>query len=265
MKSIIDTRTINFEFDKWYRITVILDFNNFKLFIQNDKIRQHKLIFKKQILELNRGTLAFATNGNSNFYINGITIDKDNLNKKSDFKDNKRSWQRLLKLLSLRERKIYCRELFDNQLDEIHRCMELRFYCQIKCDNIIPREENILNFACFNDCVRSSNQVKNYALLPIVKSVSKTNVWIPKPHDKCDFKPYGNNFFRMCVIKKVTVTASPDKYIVEVLYRDYDRNILMAQVKFPGPELFQCGTVLSKRNDCFLVTKKRNKYKKTIN
>lgn len=246
------------QFYNWYRITVILDFNKLKFYIQNDKIREHKLIFKRQILELNKGSLGFATNGNSNFYLNGISIQKNDINKKSEFKDNKRSWQGLLKQLSPKERKIFCRELFDNSSDEVQRCMEIRFYCQIKCDNIIPREENILNFACFNDCIRTSQG--NIGFLSKNKKIFSNILWNPKSHDKCDFKPHGSNFFRMGVIKKAT--GEYPNIIVEVLYRDYDRNILSALVKFPNKDLLQCGSVLTRRNDCHLPQKKRNKNRK---
>jgi len=62
--------------------------------------------------------------------------------------------------------------------------------------------ENILNYSCQKDCVRSSNILENKK--DEMSKLSKSGLWIPKPGDKCDYKPGGENSFRMCVIKNVT-------------------------------------------------------------
>jgi len=47
----------------WYRVQVDYNFQDIKMTIQSDEIREHKVIFKRRLFGLHRGTIGFATRG----------------------------------------------------------------------------------------------------------------------------------------------------------------------------------------------------------
>jgi len=258
---VVDAKTMKLLLDKWYRIQIVLEFDQVKMFIQNDKIRENKLIFNKEILGLSRGGLGFATNGNSRFFVNGVKVDDYNQFRKEIYPDNKRSWNNLLKHLGIKDRKIYCRDVFDNEKVEVERCMDPHFYCQIRCDEIVPTNENILNFACFNDCVRTSNLELANKMKNSLKNIVGSHVWTPKKGDKCDYKPKGEEVFRMCTIKSVKKRGE-DLY-VKLSFEGDEVGDGVNDLKFPDSSLKKCGEALSKRNDCQPLKKaKKNKKSK---
>ena len=214
----IDSKTIKILIDKWYRVQIVLEFDEIKVLIQNDKIREKKLIFNKKVEGISRGSLAFATNGNTKFFINGVIVDDYNKYKKELFPDNKRSWNNLMKHLSSKDRKIYCRDIFDNEKEEIQRCIDPHFYCSIRCDELISTVENLLNLSCFNDCVRTSNTELAKKQGQSLKTVMGNHTWIPKQNDKCDYKPNDEEQYRMATIK--SVKRKGDDFIVTVSYNN---------------------------------------------
>ena len=60
---VIDSKNLKLKPDVWFRCAIILDFNSMKFTIQQNNIREIKLVFVKQLTEHNRGTIGFGTNG----------------------------------------------------------------------------------------------------------------------------------------------------------------------------------------------------------
>jgi len=154
---IYDSLTDRLIVDKWYRIKIVQNFDQIKVFIQNDKIRENKMVFNREMVGISRGSVVIANNGNTKFWVSGLTVTDYNVNRKEFYPENRRSWYKILREGSIKDRKIYCRDTFDNDRSEVDRCLEPHFYCQIRCDDKIPIYENVLNFSCFNDCVRNIN------------------------------------------------------------------------------------------------------------
>ena len=226
-----------------------MNYDHIKVEMQSHRIRQHKTIFNKKIKNgLARGTLAFASKGNTWFYLNGISVDEHNPDKKEKYKNNKRSWHSILKTLRTKQRKIYCYGLFSLMKDEIPRCMEVHNYCRVRCDKMIPTVENILNFSCQRDCVRTANvlESKNNGLALL----KKEGAWVPKKGEKCDFLPPGEKNYRMGVIKEVENKSK--SITVKVQYLIEGTNTAQAQVEFPSDSLKRCGEALTARLDCKL-------------
>jgi hypothetical protein len=246
--SVISIKSSKILIGKWYRIVIYMNYDYIKVRMQSDRIRQHRTIFKTKIKNgLSRGSLAFATRGNNNFFINGISVDEHNPDKKEKFKNNNRSWHSLLKSLRTKQRKIYCYGLFSLMKDEIPRCMEVHNYCRIRCDKMIPTVENILNFSCQRDCVRTANVLENKIGM---KFITKEGEWIPKKGDKCDFQPPGDKNFRMGVVREIENKGN--SLMVKVQYIIDGTNSAKAEVKFPSNSLKKCGEALTARLDCML-------------
>lgn len=51
------------EIKKWYRMEVEYNFNDLRVLIQTQSIREKKVLFQKKIKGHYRGTIGFATNG----------------------------------------------------------------------------------------------------------------------------------------------------------------------------------------------------------
>jgi len=215
--------------------------------MQSHKIRHHKTLFHREVKNgLSRGSLAFASNGNTKFYLNGISISEHKPDRKEKFKNNKRSWYDILKYLKRKQRKIYCFGLFNLMQEEIPRCMEIHNYCRIRCDKHIPLVENILNYSCQRDCVRTSNILENKGDgLP-----KNTGGWVPKKNEKCDYLPKGEKIYRMCFVKEVQKVGGKTKVHIEYLV---DGSMTSkAEVKLPSKNLKRCGEALTARMDCKL-------------
>lgn len=244
--------------NKWYRWQLILNFDLMKLFLQQDKIRENKIIFTQEISSISRGSIAVATNGNRNFYINGIEIDEYNPNKKRKYQDNHRTWFKLLEKVSSRDRKIYCRMTFDNEPTHTTRCMEVHNYCKIRCDELIPPEENIINFACLQDCVRKANSIEAQNDKSSPKIYINNNKWTPKIGEKCDYKPLDTPYILPCIVvslnqKKTLARISCDKISDKVIIN----------VQIPNKNLTECGKLLGDRTDCRQIENKSKSKRKS--
>jgi len=231
--------------DKWYSVAITLNFQKIKVALQSHTIRRFKTIIKFKHLNLARGTIAFASAGNQKFYISGVQIDKYSL-EKDKYKHNHRSWGTILKGLKEKERMIYCKELFNSLRFEVTRCVEIHNYCQLRCDKKFSKVENLLNFACQRDCVKMANIVdsKKDALSDLLKKSG----WIPKKGEKCDYKPKGEDSYRLCLIKDV-VQRGTNKIIV-IQYNPDGNAKIKAEIKWPDKNLNQCGSKLTNRMDC---------------
>jgi hypothetical protein len=244
LTTVIETQSSKMLLDKWYRVSLVLSFNYIKMSIQAGSIWQERLIFSREIDGLSRGTLAFGTTGNRNFFVSGIEVDEYKENKKIFHLNNKRTWTELLKSLSYRERKIHCMEVYDQDIQYIRRCVEVYFYCKLRCDEIIPSVENILNYSCFKDCKQTA-----FNLGKKIQSLDdKTREYIPKANDKVDYKPADSPNFRQAVIKEVKTVK--DKIVVEISYEDQEGKNTITEDNFNGENIKKCGVELSLRNDC---------------
>ena len=59
----IKSRTQRLKLNTWYRITVDCNFDDVKITMQTDNIREHKVLFEQKLEGLHRGTIAFAAKG----------------------------------------------------------------------------------------------------------------------------------------------------------------------------------------------------------
>jgi len=243
---IVNSKTMKILYNKWYRFTIYLHYNSVEIHLQSHIIRAQRKLFKVNLDGLSRGTIGFATRGNSNFFISGIDIEDYHPNRKANYKNNRRSWNSVLKGLKERERKFYCLNLFTEMRDEIDRCKEINNYCQIRCDLIIPPVENILNFSCNRDCVRTSNIV-NSQRNELDRLASD---WMPKKGEKCDFLPQGDKFYRICVIKDVY--KKKGKLVADIVYVEKPGKQYRATVEVGSEKLKRCGEELTARLDCNL-------------
>ena len=234
--------------DKWYRVVITLDFNNIKISLQSHKIRTHKIIFEKNLKSLSRGTLGFATKGNKKFYINGISIDEHKKNNDEKYENNRYSWNDLLRSINKKQRKIYCKELFNYLKDEIERCIEIHNFCQIKCDSYFPRKENILNFSCTRDCVKRANILESNT--DKLSELLKNDIWVPKIKEKCDYRLPGENFYRMGIITEITQIGRKTR--IRLKYMQDGNNYSKAEIFYPNKNLKRCGEELTARTDCMI-------------
>jgi len=62
--TIVESTRRDFEIYKWYRVEVDYNFENIRVKIQTDQIREKKVVFETKMYGLHRGSIGFATNGN---------------------------------------------------------------------------------------------------------------------------------------------------------------------------------------------------------
>lgn len=247
--NMVGAKTVKLLTGKFYRVVIILDYDKIKIKLQSHIIRQHKMLFFKEVLNgLSRGSMGFATRGNSNLYLNGISVDEYKPNRKDKFANNKRSWHSLLKFLRTKQRKIFCNDYFNLMKKEIPRCMEIHNYCRIRCDKLISTVESILNFSCQRDCVRTANTLESKT--DELSRLGKRGQWVPKPKEKIDFLPRGETTFRMAFVK--SIERKEKKLVVTVEYLVDGKNTSVSEVNFPSNNLKRCGQALTARQDCML-------------
>jgi hypothetical protein len=139
--------------------------------------------------------------------------------------------------------------MFNFISSEIQRCVDIRNYCQIRCDQNIPSVENILNYSCSRDCVRRANtkEGKKDKITELARLI-KSSGWKPKKNDKCDFLPERESTYRMCVVRKVRRRGH--KKIVYIKYMKNSLKYKKAKVEYPSERLKKCGRELTARKDC---------------
>jgi len=242
---IIDTKSIRLNVDVWYRVEILMKNDNIIINIQNDIIRENKTYFELKLEQISRGTIAFATNGNNQLFINGIEIDDyiPHAGKKLDDK-NKRSWIDLIKHTDDKNKKKYCQSVYSLR-KEISRCVEPQYYCRLKCDEHIPTIENILNFNCYRSCVKKIKS--NHSEIKIQKTE-----WSPKIGDKIDFLPKKEKEYKPATVASIKVKKvkghSVKTYFIN--YFDNAGNSLKATSPFPDKSIAKCSEKLKVRKDC---------------
>lgn len=244
--SVLQTKQIELKVEMWYRIELLMNNDKITIKIQNDKIRESKVYFEFNAEKISRGTIAIATNGNSDLYVNGIEIDDyiPHASKKINNK-NKRSWIELLKHTDEKTKKKYCQKTFNGESEEITRCMNPQYFCRLKCDDDTPSIENILNFQCYKQCLKKIFSETNHVKI-------QKEVWVPKVHSLVDFLPKNEKHFSPATIESVREKIFKGKTIKTYNVRYYDSagNILVASATYPSSNLFKCGSKLLLRKDC---------------
>jgi len=130
------------------------------------------------------------------------------------------------------------------------RCMRPHIYCRYRCDGLIPKMENILNYNCFSDCI---NQTKLELIGPVNKKPAvpeKVNfmVWKPTLEEKCDYKPSGEATFVPATVKEL---ATIDKrQFAKIEYAVTSGEKRLVNVEYPNVNLLKCGQGLTIRTDC---------------
>ncbi len=149
--------------------------------------------------------------------------------------------------MGAKERLDYCKGLFVDDIIQIKRCEQPHLYCTYQCQGVIPKKLNILNYACYQDCVRESQVEKTVA--PKAKSPPVNFIsWQPKLQAKCDYKPEGEKVFVNCVVKQLTQIQKKNFAMIE--YKVQDGSIRQVYVEYPNMNLLECGKGLKIRKDC---------------
>ena len=246
---IMQSATVEFSLEKWFRIQVIINNDNIFVFLQQENIRENKPIFTAKADELTRGTIGFGVNGNNSLYISGVKIDEitntAETNRNLLDRKNRRTFNELLKTLKPKARSIYCQNIY-KATGEIAACVNPYTFCKLKCEEEISEVENILLFKCYRECTKSINDNGNKF------SIQKKG-WAPQLNEKVDFKPKNEKSFISAQIlaKKSKVKNGKTFVIYVVQFNDDKGNNFSQNVEFPNPNLQKCGNMLEKRKDCY--------------
>jgi len=130
--------------------------------------------------------------------------------------------------------------------------MEAHNFCQLKCNESIPKRENVLNYHCYKYCVKDSKTkvIKTSNLDVENKSDSnKSMIWSPRVKEKCDFKPEKADVgWVPCLILKVK-RYEDLKESVLITYK-LNNKVKTMIIIFPSPLLVKCGMKIKSRKDC---------------
>ena len=248
--------------DTWYRINIEYHYEHMNFFIQSHNIREQKRIFHIDIKGLHRGSIGFATKGNKNpfnnlgnenFLISGINIGKLEKNIKPNDSE-KFTFKTYFPNVNKSIRLDYCKEIFVNDQVQIERCQRPHIYCKYKCDSIMSKLQNIINYSCYIDCVRqtkveiiNSNITKTEENKKEDEPINFLN-WVPTLNAKCDYKPDGMDSFVNAIVKKLTEVDG--KKFASLEYQNSDGTLRNVNVEYPSVNLLECGKGIVVRTDC---------------
>jgi len=241
----------------WYTFTLLIFHDKFQVFLQIGDLRNNQLVFDLVDNDIQRGSLGFASDGNNDFYINGIYVDnyepnKNNNNAKDE--KNRRSFETLLNENTQTQRKKYCKV---HDMANFEKCQTSHYYCKKRCNEMVSIRENVLNYSCFKLCVRDyflKTQLENIKYNEEVSYGLNSDVWTPKEKEKCDFKPDNNGGISSwipCYISEVKSNPNdPEQKIVKLKYKNKDKKVEMTTLLYPSINLKTCGNMLKERDDC---------------
>lgn len=185
--------------------------------------------------------------------ITGINIGKVDKRKKDDDK-NKITFKSAFPNVNKSGRLEYCKEIFVDDKIQIERCVRPHIFCKYKCDSVISKIQNLINYSCYVDCVRQT-KVELIATAAVTKTDEAKKdppvnfmTWVPTLNAKCDYKPEGLNTFVNCVVKGLT--ESEKKKFATIEYQNIDGTQRKVNVEYPNVNLLQCGKGLKVRTDC---------------
>jgi len=244
---------------KWYKISILMNFDQISVYLQSDNLRMNELLFDTKMGDIYRGTVGFGANGSTDFYISGIEIDnhltKDRI--KNSLR-NRRTSTKILQQASEKDRKAYCTKEFMPNDPNLKYCLMPRVYCKIRCDDHIPPIENILNYNCMKDCLKTVKEEDGKTKEVEAKSQKPKEedkeLPGPKPGLKLDFlPPFGksNQDYTPGTVKNVKEIGG--KWFVDIEYENGFNNLQIDNnLEYPGDgkRLKKCKSVLTRRTDC---------------
>lgn len=257
--ALAQSKSKDFKMNKWYRFKCSYDSENIRFYIQSDNIREQKLFFKATLKGISRGSMGFATKGrvlfnelgNENFVISGIKVEKFEGPPREDNDNFRITWKSAFNKMGAKDRIDYCTDLFVDDKIQINRCARPHIFCHYKCDSLISPIMGIVNYSCFQDCVRETkvegvidpNKVEKKEAPPV-----NFMTWVPTLNAKCDYKPDGLKTFVNCVVKGLTEDGT--KKFAKVEYKTTDGTARTVNVEYPNVNLLECGKGLTVRKDC---------------
>ena len=257
-KKVVAEARRNIFINKWYKLTILMDFDDVTVLLQSDNLRMEDVIFKEKMSDIYRGTIGFASNGATDYKISGVEI--DNHFQKGKFRDenkNKRNYYKILSVTALKDRKNYCSNEFLPEDPNLKYCELPRVYCRIRCDDLIDPIENIANYNCYRDCVKTVHEedlkLKGSPQDLNRKQAESSELEQPYVGLKVDFMPpYGTSdqHYTPGVIKDVKSFGG--KFRVDVEYEKGENLILSNNIEYPGDgvKIKKCRSKLMKRSDC---------------
>lgn len=244
---VLDTKNMPMELRRWYRYRAYLYSDSIKVTVQEDKVRGHKEIFNSKSSSITRGTIGFGTNGNSNFFVTGITIEPFTPNH-TELNDmtKKYSWDHLIKKNSIRGAvKNWCKKTFKYSQDDYMRCQLPQFYCRYKCQELVnPEVYGVLYYNCYTDCAANLNRSMNPGKVSVAEKKEKSY----SNNDKVDFLPKGTTSYLAATVIKTTNIDGNKMATVE--WEDELGNKVSDEVVFDDERIEKCGGKLKKRTDC---------------
>ncbi len=157
------------------------------------------------------------------------------------------TWKSVLKQVGGKSIRDYCSELFLDDPIQVQRCSLPHIYCRYQCDKFISKIQAIINYACYQDCVREGKVEKTIATKKKDPPVNFLT-WVPKLNDKCDYKPSGEKVFVNCVVKGLSTLGK--KKFAQIEYKVRDGTTRAVHVEYPNINLLECGKGLKTRKDC---------------
>jgi hypothetical protein len=223
-----------------YEVIISTEFDNFQIFLNTAGVNEFKNIMTIKNNELQRGTLAIATYGNSHFLLPGIQVTPQ-LPRKNDI-NSKRTFTSILSHIKEKDKKDFCKSIFGTNQYEYDKCLLDQVFCSLLCEEI-PDCENIIAFNCYKTCIRSIKQ--KTTLIPF-----QSFTWLPKEKIDVDFIPInGPGYIAGFIISIETIGS--DQYAT-IKYRDDYGTDEIDRQKYDGNNIKQCGSVLTGRTDCKL-------------
>jgi hypothetical protein len=247
----------------WYTFTLLIYYDSVQVYLQIGELRNNQLIFEAQDNDIQRGGLGIGSDGNDDFYVNGVYIDNYEQNKglmNTKAGSDVRSFELILRENNPNHRSKYCKSLFDTDKEKILECKEFHHYCEYRCNEMIHKRENILNFACKRSCIKDSILKEKLANMQMNEEVAygiNSGVWTPKEQEKCDYKPDdlgGSSYWVPCFVSEVKSNPNdPEQKYVNLKYV-LEGKVKNKTVLYPSITLKRCGSMLKVRKDCAMKT-----------
>ena len=160
--------------------------------------------------------------------------------------NNTFTWQSITAHSSPGEIAAFCQDIFLDDKLEVTRCKRPHLYCKFRCDALISHIENVRNFGCYRDCLKTIQSVPVKKPAPEAFNWS----WSPKIGDKCDYKPEGSQVYYACQVKGLMNEESEKKKFANIDYITSDGDKRSLHVNYPNSNFVPCGKGIPIRKDC---------------
>jgi len=245
----------------WYTFSLYIYFDKFQINLQIGDLRNNQILFEAIDNDIQRGALGIATDGNDDFYVNGIYVDNYEMDKshlKNKPGSDTRGFDNILRENTPNHRSKYCKSINDSNVSKevLLSCKEFHQYCRLRCDENFHKRENILHFSCIKACIKDSIlklKLMNSQMNEEVSMGLNSDVWTPKEKEKCDFKPDDlgtSSYWVPCYITEVKSNPNdPEQKSVGIKYI-VEGKTKIKTVVYPNIVLKKCGNMLKSRGDC---------------